>query len=169
MDISYGSLRWWLLQSITVLGSLYCYYLGWFHLLWTMDVSKISFIIITLYVGVTVLIGSMTRKAEKDYVTNQRQLETYSPVCWQLAGKMQDLGLIGTVIGFMVLLGPTFAGINLADTVATQKMLAFMGLGMATALTTTLVGLVCAVLTRLQLLNLSTIIHTDDEKDNDTF
>ncbi len=168
MDNFNASLRWWLLQSVTILGLMYCYYLGLIDLLWAMDVSKISFIILTIYTSATVLIGSMTRKAERDFVANRQHLEKYGPVCWQLAGKMQDLGLIGTVIGFMLLLGPTFAGIDLSDTIATQKMIAFMGLGMGTALTTTLVGLVCAVLTRLQLLNLGTVTY-EAEKDNDTF
>ena len=163
-----ASLRWWLFQCITVLGFLYCYYLGLFRLMWIMDVSKISVGILIIYAATTAFIGSMTLKAEKDFKASIPFLETYSPVCWQIAGKLQDLGLIGTVIGFMIMLGPTFAGINLSDNIATQKMISTMSVGMSTALITTLVGLVCAVLLRFQLLNLDTITNAE-EKDNDTF
>lgn len=164
MNKAHALLRWWLVQSTTFLAALYCYYLGLFDMLWTMDISKISFIIIALYLLVSGLIGTMTRRATNDYETHRKFIETYVPVCEKLASKMQDLGLIGTVIGFMVLLGPTFAGFNVSNAAETQKIIAVMAIGMSTALTTTLVGLVGAVLTRLQLLNLDTITDAKEEE-----
>ncbi|TFH07494.1 MAG: hypothetical protein E4H14_08405, partial [Candidatus Thorarchaeota archaeon] len=59
-----GSLKWWLLQSIVVLASLYCYHLGLFDLLWTADLSKISWGILGIFVCVSAFIGYLTRQAE---------------------------------------------------------------------------------------------------------
>lgn len=158
MNNTQAFLKWWLIQSATALGVLYCFYLGLFHLLWDADASKISFFILILYVGVSGFIGVLTKRAVDNYQKHKPFIETYYSTCWAAASEMTALGLIGTVIGFMLLLGPTFAEFNLADTAASSRMLAKMALGMSTALTTTLVGLVCAVLTRVQIVNLDTVI-----------
>ncbi|TFG93986.1 hypothetical protein E4H12_16010 [Candidatus Thorarchaeota archaeon] len=160
-----GLLKWWLVQSTIALAFLYCYYLGLFHMLWDADVSKISFFILTLYVGVSGLIGLITSRAELAYTQHKKFIDVYIPICWHAASEMTVLGLIGTVIGFILLLGPTFAGLNLADAAATQTILAKMAIGMSTALTTTLVGLVCAILTRLQLVNLDTIVDEHEQSE----
>ena len=132
-------------------------------MLWDADVSKISFLILTLYVGVSGFIGLITSRAERAYAHHKKFIDIYIPTCWHAASEMTVLGLIGTVIGFILLLGPTFQGLNLGDSAASQMMIAKMAIGMSTALTTTLVGLVCAILTRLQLVNLDTIVDEREQ------
>jgi biopolymer transport protein ExbB/TolQ len=63
------------------------------------------------------------------------------------------MGMIGTVIGFILMLGGSFESLNVADTGSVKTALTDMALGMSTALYTTLVGLVCSQLLKVQLVN----------------
>ena len=59
--------------------------------------------------------------------------------------------MIGTVVGFIYMLTTVFTDINVDDTASVQDALAIMATGMGTALWTTLIGLVCSVILKLQL------------------
>ena len=61
--------------------------------------------------------------------------------------------MIGTVIGFLMMLGLAFQNLNVEDVTSVQTAIKFMSLGMSTALVTTLVGLVSGLLLELQLIN----------------
>ena len=67
---------------------------------------------------------------------------------------MITLGLIGTVTGFIIMLGGAFADLDLSNIGQAKEVIRDMAAGMSTALTTTLVGLVCSIITKLQLMNL---------------
>ena len=70
------------------------------------------------------------------------------------AESMITLGLIGTVTGFIIMLGGAFADLDLTNIGQAKEVIRDMAAGMSTALTTTLVGLVCSIITKLQLMNL---------------
>lgn len=70
---------------------------------------------------------------------------------WWFAGATIKLGLLGTVVGFIVMIGQLKLAANF-DTAQIQAMLAQMTLGMGIALVTTLVGLVANLWLGLQLL-----------------
>jgi biopolymer transport protein ExbB/TolQ len=84
-------------------------------------------------------------------------------MCWYSADSMTSLGMIGTVVGFLMMLGTAFSGLNLGDTVSAQKAISQMAVGISTALVTTLVGLVCSQITKFILINLEQLIN---EKEN---
>ena len=69
---------------------------------------------------------------------------------------MLALGMIGTVIGFILMLGSSFESLNVSDTTSVKTALTDMALGMSTALYTTLVGLVCSQALKVQLVNVET-------------
>lgn len=162
-----GSLKWWLLQSVVILASLYCYHLGLFHLLWIADLSKISWGILVIFSAVSIFIGYMTRKAEVAVRTGTEACEefakdfgTFIPPCRFSAELMAELGMLGTVIGFILTLGPAFEGFDVAKVGA--EMIVKMALGMSTALVTTLVGMVCSMLTRMQLVNMEMVLDAEE-------
>ena len=62
---------------------------------------------------------------------------------------MIKLGLLGTIIGFIFMLG-SVANITDFDVTTMQKILKHMSIGMGTALYTTLAGLVCSMLATAQ-------------------
>jgi hypothetical protein len=68
---------------------------------------------------------------------------------WFIADMLLSLGLLGTVIGFIVMLAP-IGGLDSADQGAIKEALAAMSGGMAAALYTTLAGLVGGMLLKLQ-------------------
>jgi MotA/TolQ/ExbB proton channel family len=68
---------------------------------------------------------------------------------WFVADLLLSLGLLGTVIGFIVMLAP-ISGLDAGDQSAIKTALAAMGGGMAVALYTTLAGLIGGMLLKIQ-------------------
>jgi MotA/TolQ/ExbB proton channel family len=68
---------------------------------------------------------------------------------WFVADLLLSLGLLGTVIGFILMLGP-ISGLDSTDESALKGTLAAMSGGMAVALYTTLAGLVGGMLLKVQ-------------------
>jgi len=68
---------------------------------------------------------------------------------WFVADLLLSLGLLGTVIGFILMLGP-ISGLDTTDESAIKAALAAMSGGMAVALYTTLTGLVGGMLLKVQ-------------------
>jgi MotA/TolQ/ExbB proton channel family len=68
---------------------------------------------------------------------------------WFVADLLLSLGLLGTVIGFILMLGP-ISGLDATDESAIKGALAAMSGGMAVALYTTLAGLVGGILLKVQ-------------------
>jgi len=64
---------------------------------------------------------------------------------WFIADMLLSLGLLGTVIGFILMLGP-ISGLDTDDQGAIKQALASMSGGMAVALYTTLTGLIGGIL-----------------------
>jgi len=62
---------------------------------------------------------------------------------------LMKLGLLGTIIGFIIMLAP-IAGLDAADKVAMKSSMGLMSDGMAVAMYTTLAGLVGSILVRIQ-------------------
>ncbi|MCG7932434.1 MAG: MotA/TolQ/ExbB proton channel family protein [Candidatus Thiodiazotropha weberae] len=72
---------------------------------------------------------------------------------WFVSGLLIKLGLLGTVIGFVLMLAPV-AELESFDLADIQGLLQRMTGGMGVALNTTLLGLVCSILLGLQYLML---------------
>ncbi len=68
---------------------------------------------------------------------------------WFAADMMLKLGLLGTIVGFIFMLG-SVSNISDFDVATMQKVLKHMSNGMGTALYTTLAGLVCSLFASLQ-------------------
>jgi hypothetical protein len=144
-------LRWWLMACLYVTGFVVMGMLGTYEYLWEIDQTKLSFVVIVMFVGVTIFIGLLTYHARNGDQLFVRHLS----LCYYLAEKMMALGMIGTLIGFLLLLNGVFGGsINLADASAAQKVLGLMAKGFATSSVTTVVGLIAAVSVKGQLVNL---------------
>lgn len=152
-------IKWWFIFWSCVVGAAFVYSFGLFDELWVVDTTKISFLILAIWSVVTVYIGVLTRSVAKRQDAALEHTELQLPFCWYSAGAMTALGMIGTVIGFLLMLGGAFKGINLGDVKAAQQVISDMAVGMATALTTTLVGLVCSEIVKLQLVNLEKLIN----------
>ena len=138
-------LRWWILLCLTITSTVVMYYGNVFYALWYADITKISFIIIALYVALTLYVGKLTVTHLKPD-SNKSNLGINLENCWFTANAMTALGMIGTVVGFLIMLGPAFKSLDIANAASTTQVITDMATGMSTALTTTLVGLICSLL-----------------------
>ncbi len=80
---------------------------------------------------------------------------------WFFSDIVLSLGMIGTVAGFMMML-TGFATLDFSDIEAAQGMVARLGAGMATALSTTLIGLIASVLLKLQFFMLERTLEREE-------
>lgn len=143
------TLRWWLFFciSLTIMGI--SHYFGLFYELYEKDVTKISFGIIGLYIFTSLYIGKLTM----DYKEGEN-IDSGLGVGWFISESMLALGMIGTVAGFILMLGSSFEGLDVDDTASLKQTLTDMAMGMSTALYTTLTGLIFSQFTKIQLVNL---------------
>ena len=84
---------------------------------------------------------------------------------WLWSDIVLSLGMIGTVIGFMMML-TGFVGIDFSDFDSVQALITKLSAGMATSLSTTLVGLIASVLLKLQFFGLERIVEKRKNKRN---
>ena len=147
-------LKWWLIFCLTLLGIGVAMYFDIHNHIYNADVTKLSFLIISIFFGTSIWIGNKTYRLEKydDYGQN-------TSVGWFVAESCLALGMVGTVTGFLLMLGPAFSNIDVSNSASLQKALEFMAVGMSTALYTTLVGLICSLIIKVQLVNLEVAIN----------
>jgi flagellar motor component MotA len=79
----------------------------------------------------------------------ESRLKGPQEIGWFVSDMMLKLGLLGTIIGFIFMLG-SVANIADFDVSNMQKILQHMSNGMGTALYTTLAGLICSILSAMQ-------------------
>jgi len=147
-------LKWWLIFCLTLLGLCACVYFNIHKDLYAADVTRLSFLIISIFICTSIWIGTKTYKIgiHQDY--NQK-----SDVGWFISESCLALGMVGTVTGFLIMLGTAFANVDVSDAVTLQNALSDMALGMSTALWTTLVGLICSLIIKVQLVNLEVALN----------
>tara|TARA_A100001201_G_C4082743_1_gene199481 strand:+ start:161 stop:619 length:459 start_codon:yes stop_codon:yes gene_type:complete len=138
-------LRWWLIFCLSILAGGIAVYFNLHVDLYHADQTKISFLILIVFILTSFWIGWKT-KLTKETVQD-------ISIGWFVAEACLALGMIGTVTGFLLMLSGAFADIDLSNTSTIQSSLTKMALGMSTALYTTLVGLICSLALKIQLVN----------------
>ncbi|MFQ5660824.1 MAG: MotA/TolQ/ExbB proton channel family protein [Gammaproteobacteria bacterium] len=79
----------------------------------------------------------------------ESRLKNPHEIGWFLTDLMIKLGLLGTIVGFVLMLG-SVANVTDFDVNSMQHILKSMSAGMGTALYTTFAGLVCSILAGIQ-------------------
>ena len=153
-------LRWWVIFWLVVAGFVTAGAFDLHEYIWKVDQTRLSFVIVTIFAVFTVFIGLLTAHARRGDQLFRKHLSLCSYVATDVC---QGLGMIGTLIGFLLLLQTVFSGqVDLANTAATQKVLSNMATGFATAAVTTLVGLACSLALKAQIINLEYLVEDDD-------
>ena len=152
-------LRWWLIFMLVGAGSVMMVTTGVVDNINAVDFTKISFGIFALFIGFTIRNGIISHKMCKigDKIKEEEVLDLSrkTEFGWFIADALLALGMIGTVLGFIFMLSTSFAGITIINTAALQGALTKMSMGMSTALYTTAVGLICGLILKVQLFDLS--------------
>ena len=147
-------LKWWLIFCLTMLGIGICVYFNLHINLYESDITKISFLILLVFAVTSIWIGNKTYLVDRLEDYNQRV-----DVGWIVAESCLALGMVGTVTGFLIMLGTAFSNIDVSNSATLQRALSDMAMGMSTALYTTLIGLVCSLIIKVQLVNLEVALN----------
>jgi len=150
--------RWWLFICLLSIGAYFGIHFDIFSTIFDTDKTYLSSVILLLFTGTTLLTGYRT------WLFNYRKTYTDTKLGWFCGEVMFALGMIGTLIGFVLVFGDALAHIDLEDQANKAKIIADMGIGISTAIYTTLAGLVGTVLLWIQLINLEYgIDHYEEE------
>ena len=135
-------LNWWLLFVLQFIAISVSVYFGSFNFLLEHDSTYISFVIVAIWAVASLLIGLRT-------FHDQHVKEAF----WFIAESCMTLGMIGTVMGFILMLGESLTSIDPGNIDSMKAAISSMAAGMSTALLTTLAGLIASLFLRAQLIN----------------
>lgn len=136
---------WWiavLVQSALVAIAATYNYFGY---VFENDLTQLSFLILAVWIVTSVYIGYKTLHKD-DY--DEHIFNTQ----WFTAESCMTLGMIGTVIGFLIMLGDAFASLDLENIASMRNTITNMAVGMSTALITTLNGLIASLFLKIQII-----------------
>ena len=156
-------LKWWLFMSAVMASSVLLAGLGLLGTLWEKDATKLSFVLLALFAAMSGWCGYKTWRLSVFIDSNKTEpyliekIEHLMEVGWFTSDLCLSIGMMGTVIGFIMMLGG-FANIDINDMATVQGLIKGLGVGMSTALYTTLTGLICSALLKIQYFNLSQAI-----------
>ena len=136
-------LFWFLvLCCLGFLSALGHHYNLW-HLMDAKDPTKISWVILAITAVSSLATGYYAYKETASTDAMNR--------LWFISDAMVTLGMIGTVAGFLIMMGEGFSNLDPKDSTAMQNTIQTVATGMGTILVTTLMGLVASLVLKLQL------------------
>ena len=133
-------LKWWFVFVIQTIGLLVFAYMDGIQYLLDNDKTFLSLIIVGVWLSVSTAVGFFTwKKLQKP------------EFLWFASESCMTVGMIGTVIGFILMLGTSLNNLDPSDVESMRVAISNMAVGMSTALLTTLAGLTATLLLRIQL------------------
>ena len=149
-------LRWWLLISLIVITFVGLYSMGILTDIYSVDVTKLSFLIVGLLAAMSLKCGYATYALTSAKISSEKDVDKVyatAELGWFTSDFCLTLGMIGTVAGFIFMLSTAFATIDVSNVNSLQNVLTKMSAGMGTALYTTAAGLVSSAFLKLQYFN----------------
>jgi len=134
-------LLWWLTVCVQILLLALAGYNGFLNYVIDNDITYLSELIFVTWAITTVVMGFKL----KQYDLNFEKQWFFSEVC-------MTLGMIGTVIGFLLMLGGSFAKLDPSNVAMMKEAIAEMAVGLSVALITTLCGLIASLFIKLQII-----------------
>lgn len=131
---------WWLATVIQIIGVGLAINFGAIPFLLEADQTYLSFVTTGLWIIGSITIGYLAWKKETDYDTP-----------WFIAESCISVGMIGTLIGFMLMLGSSLGDVDPSNMQSMKQVISDMASGMSTALVTTLSGLVFSLFLKIQI------------------
>lgn len=134
--------RWWVAGSIMIVAVVTALLAGVGSFILDGDRTFLSWAILSIFFVATGLLGYKTHVKGVD--ADHGIIEFFAETC-------TALGLLGTIIGLIMMISGAFVNLDATDHEAMQAALGALSSGIATALITTLVGLISALLLKVQL------------------
>jgi len=152
-------LKWWLFVCVHIVIVFTAYKFNFFQELLEKDSTKLSFFLLLILLVVTFWIGSKIFFYTRNKVESKEDSINDLSIFWFIGEACLAIGLVGTVTGFIIMLGTTFIGLDVSDTSSMQDALVKMSIGMSTALYTTLIGLLSSLSIKVQIINFERAIQ----------
>ena len=156
-------LKWWLFITMIMVGFIFAGSQGFIYTLWTEDSTKLSFLLLFIFLQMSVWCGYKTWTLSK-FIDNKEEdkhivekIAHLMEVGWFTSDLCLTIGMVGTVVGFIMMLSG-FATVDTNDIKTVQDLIKTLGTGMSTSLYTTLMGLICSAGLKIQYFNLSQAI-----------
>lgn len=156
-------LKWWLFFTVVCVGFIYAVSVGAIETLWDKDATKLSFVLLALFGSVSAWCGYKTWMLSR-FLDSGREdehlvgkIDHLIEVGWFASDLCLTIGMIGTVSGFIMMLSG-FYTVDVSQIQTIQELIKQLGAGMSTALYSTLVGLICSALLKIQYFNLNQAI-----------
>ncbi len=150
--------KWWsTIIVILFLGSYLQYELKIFQFILANDPTFITFGVVACFFATVLPIG---------YFSYRKQFKKISPTesqlipLWFSADAVMSIGMVGTLLGFLMVLTSTFQDVDTTSAQAMKEVIGQLAAGMGTALLTSLAGLIASILLKLQLV----MLESEDEK-----
>ena len=119
------------------------------------DSTYLSLGIFGLFVATSTVVGYWCYQVQNG---NTIKEATINPV-WFISDLLMSLGMVGTLLGFLMVLTSSFQNIDVSDLDAMQTVIGQLAAGMGIALLTSLVGLVSSLSLKIQLVMLVSAIE----------
>lgn len=142
-------LRWWLIACLTLAGLYTAVTYDMHTFVHKADMTHISFVILVLFLIMSVFVGRLTFQARR----GDQDFARHLPFSYFVSQCFLGLGMVGTLAGFLSLQGAFTLTGDPSFAIIVQKM-QDIGKGLSTAGVSTLIGLACSMLLDLQLQNL---------------
>ena len=144
-------LRWWTFTVVTT-GLFFVgeYFMGIVEYILINDMTYLSSAILGIYLYVSAWIGTRAYRVDREHYFFKSETKKY----WFLAESCMGLGMIGTLVGFLIILSTAFSDIDVTSTESMRQVIGNLASGMGTALVTSLVGLSLSILLKYQLVSL---------------
>jgi uncharacterized membrane protein len=157
-------LKWWLIFGLVTVGLIFSFIYGIPQNIWAKDASYLSATTLIIYLVFSTICGCKIFSAYRaDGADSLRRLRNAEEVGWFVSEMCLNLGMLGTIIGFVLML-VGFETLDISNQNSVQSLLSELGKSMATALYTTMVGLMCGQLLKMQYFLLA---KTLDDKEFD--
>jgi hypothetical protein len=149
--------KWWtLVVGIYIALAVGHYYFGIGQYLLDHDTTYISWVIFGVFTLTTIHIGKHIHSlsAKRPIYDNEMQID------WYAAEACMGIGMVGTLIGFLIILSSAFSNIDVTSVEQMKEVVGNIAAGMGTALLTSLVGLLASLALKLQLV----LLENENEK-----
>ena len=141
MDLKFW--KWWTVVNVGIWGlALGEWYYNLSGFLLASDSTYLTFLIIVIGLLFSVFVIFNYKK-----IVSKKNNNVY----WFVSDSVLSIGMIGTLIGFLIVLGQAFTDIDPSSIVSMTNAITVLATGMSTALITTLVGLVVGLWMKFQL------------------
>lgn len=150
--------KWW--STIIITGTLLAIaevYVGISTYLVEMDTTRLSMLILAIAVLSSLVMGyyAWLIQFKRQRISN----EALTPL-WYFAETVLGIGMVGTLVGFLLVLTSTFQDIDSANAAEIKRVISELAHGMGIALITSLTGLISSIVMKFELV----MLESENEK-----